>query len=100
MEKLEDTLAQYTPYAPRQFVDSGAASVVHDRFSSDKRSFSADNGVSAFSVGNAVVAVGGGTPQHPAKAKAKAATMESEDMRDGDAEKDKDTEMIDDAQGQ
>jgi len=45
---LEDSLAQYalkdepTP-VPRQFVDSGAASVVRDRFSVDTRYLSVDD---------------------------------------------------------
>jgi len=95
LQSLEASLAQYTPYAPRQPVDSGAASIAHNRFSTDKRSFSVNH--SRFSIDNAVVGVGA-TPQRTTKP----ATREDIDDADKDAEVDagKDTEMTDDAQGQ
>lgn len=65
VDTLEDTLAQYAlKDEPRQFVDSGAASVFHDRVSVEQRSFSVDKGIGVEGVagqeGNVVVPSPGG----------------------------------------
>jgi len=90
LESLEDTLAQYAlkdehRVTPRQFVDSGAASMVHDRFSTEKRSFSTNESVGAAAVS-------------PREAKVQGATQETTPPVSKEAfDAKKDTDMTDDA---